>query len=119
MVKRRIRQASLSCGLLLMMLYGAAPSGALDLSSHSLIYLEDFDGETSFPTTPQVNLLSIGANSSVGVNGNNNSFAAPFISGDAVDGHALGGRKAKLQAERKAETDESGRSTEEPKALFA
>lgn len=86
MIRRRIRQASLSCGLLLMILHAATPSGALDLSNHALVYLEDFDGETSFPTLPEVNLLSIGANSSIGVDGNNNPFAAPFISGDAVVG---------------------------------
>ncbi len=69
-----------------MILQGAAPSQALDLSGQTLVYQENFEGETGFPTLPEVNLFSVGANSSVGVDGNNMPFSAPFISGGVAVG---------------------------------
>jgi hypothetical protein len=76
----------MSGSVLSIILLGVSSSQALDLSSHSLVYQEDFEGEIGFPTTPEVNLLSIGANSSVGVDGLNNPFSPPFISGGVVVG---------------------------------
>jgi cysteine-rich repeat protein len=55
---------------IVLLLLSSAPSLALDLSGYTLVYQEDFEGETAFPTTPEVNLLSIGPNSAAVFDGN-------------------------------------------------
>ena len=77
-------RALIGCGLLIMLFQDASPSQALDFTDQILVYHEDFVGETTFPTSPEVNLLSAGAASSAGVDGNSNFFGGMGISGGVV-----------------------------------
>jgi hypothetical protein len=72
MLKRKSTLDLIRHCLALLILLVAPPSFALDFSNSTLVYLEDFDGETNFPTTPEVNTLSIGDNSGVAVDGASN-----------------------------------------------
>lgn len=86
MVGNCVRLTLLCCSLFILFIQGAAPAQALDFSGLTLIYQEDFEGETGFPTLPEVNTLSVGDNSSIGLDGLNVPFPALFISGGAAIG---------------------------------
>jgi hypothetical protein len=65
--------------LAVLILLVAPPSFALDFSNSVLVYSEDFDGETGFPTAPEVNTFAIGDNSAAVIDGGSNliDFLAP------------------------------------------
>jgi len=69
---------------LVMLLLGAIPAQALDLSDLQVIYHEDFEGETAFPTVPEVNVLSFGDNVTAGRDGDSNPIIPPLVSGGAA-----------------------------------
>ena len=66
--------------LLSLILVLAGPAQSLDFSNDQVLYEEDFEGETSFPTTPEVDAIAAG-----GMHGlSSPSLGVPTLSGAAV-----------------------------------
>jgi hypothetical protein len=66
--------------LLSLILVLAGPAQSLDFSNDLVLYEEDFEGETSFPTTPEVDLIAAGGMDGVLIP----SFGSPTLSGTAI-----------------------------------
>jgi hypothetical protein len=66
--------------LLSLILVLAGPAKSLDFSNDLVLYEEDFEGETSFPTTPEVNTIAAGGMGGFYLP----SFLPPTLSGTAI-----------------------------------
>ncbi len=79
-----VRSAQLAQALLLMgFALAALPVWALDLSDMSSVYVEDFEGESSFPTTPETDIREVGGLVSP-TSGNGPPAPPALVSGAAV-----------------------------------
>lgn len=68
--------------LLSLILVLAGPAQSLDFSNDLVLYYEDFEGETSFPTTPEVDLIAAGG--LFGISYSPIGTDVPTLSGTAV-----------------------------------
>lgn len=92
---RSLRWRSIRFGLVAISLSAAPSAYTLDFSDDILVYSEDFEGESVFPTTPEVDYFGAGSNSALGVDGLDLPIAPPTISDGAVvasiHGETMGG----------------------------
>lgn len=80
---------AIRCGaplfVLLLSCFGASPSLAVDFSGLVRVYHETFEGETSFPTTPEIDLHQVG--NGVGLGFRDHTFD-PIVPGPTLSGGA-------------------------------
>ena len=77
-----MRSILLRLPLLSLILVLAGPTQSLDFSNDLVLYYEDFEGETSFPTTPEVDLIEAGG--MFGISYTAIGTSVPTLSGTAV-----------------------------------